>query len=207
MMDFAVTTIDRDIGRDKFDSVAGGETAGIAFAAWVAERLNLPMQYVRKKAKGFGRNAQIEGELKVGQRVLLVEDLATDGRSKVNFVKAIRDAGGICDHCFVIFFYDIYPEGKKDPGRSRRHAACAHHLVGRAGGGEGFRQVRRQDAGRSRKVHERPGRLVEGAWRRRNRGGVASSVMPGLVPGIHAFLPFQPCKQGVDGRDKPGHDD
>jgi orotate phosphoribosyltransferase len=113
MMDFAVTTIDRDIGRDKFDSVAGGETAGIAFAAWVAERLNLPMQYVRKKAKGFGRNTQIEGELKPGQRVLLVEDLATDGRSKVNFVEAIRDAGGKCDHCFVIFFYDIYPEGKK----------------------------------------------------------------------------------------------
>jgi orotate phosphoribosyltransferase len=48
-----------------------------------------------------------------GQRVLLVEDLATDGRSKVNFVKAIRDAGGVCEHCFVIFFYDIYPEGKK----------------------------------------------------------------------------------------------
>jgi orotate phosphoribosyltransferase len=113
MMDFAVSTIDRDIGRDKFDTVAGGETAGIAFAAWVAERLNLPMQYVRKKAKGFGRNAQIEGQLIPGQRVLLVEDLATDGRSKVNFVKAIRDAGGVCEHCFVIFFYDIYPEGKK----------------------------------------------------------------------------------------------
>ena len=94
-------------------AVAGGETAGIAFAAWVAERLNLPMQYVRKKAKGFGRNAQIEGQLIPGQRVLLVEDLATDGRSKVNFVKAIREAGGLCEHCFVIFFYDIYPEGKK----------------------------------------------------------------------------------------------
>ncbi|MGH6738103.1 MAG: orotate phosphoribosyltransferase, partial [Bradyrhizobium sp.] len=99
MMDFAVRTIERDIGHGKFDTVAGGETAGIAFAAWVAERMNLPMQYVRKKAKGFGRNAQIEGKLDPGQRVLLVEDLATDGRSKVNFVKAIRDAGGVCEHC------------------------------------------------------------------------------------------------------------
>ena len=45
--------------------------------------------------------------------MLLVEDLATDGRSKVNFVKALREAGGMCDHCFVIFFYDIYPEGEK----------------------------------------------------------------------------------------------
>ena len=113
LMDFAVQSIDRDVGRGKFDAVAGGETAGIAFAAWVAERMNLPMQYVRKKPKGFGRGAQIEGKLDAGQRVLLVEDLATDGRSKVNFVKALREAGGICEHCFVIFFYDIYPEGKK----------------------------------------------------------------------------------------------
>jgi orotate phosphoribosyltransferase len=113
LMDFAVAMIDRDIGRDKIDAVAGGETAGIPFAAWVAERMHLPMQYVRKKPKGFGRGAQIEGKLDPGQRVLLLEDLATDGRSKVNFVKALRDGGGKCDHCFVIFFYDIYPEGAK----------------------------------------------------------------------------------------------
>jgi len=59
--------------------VAGGETAGIPFAAFIAERMGLPMQYVRKKAKGFGRNARIEGLIEDGQRVLLVEDLATDG--------------------------------------------------------------------------------------------------------------------------------
>ena len=113
LMGFAVASITRDIGRDKIDAVAGGETAGIPFAAWVADRLNLPMQYVRKKPKGFGRGAQIEGKLDEGQRVLLVEDLATDGKSKVNFIKALRDAGGVCEHCFVIFFYDIYPQGKK----------------------------------------------------------------------------------------------
>jgi orotate phosphoribosyltransferase len=113
LMDFAVAAIDRDIGRAAIDAVAGGETAGIPFAAWVADRMHLPMQYVRKKAKGFGRGAQIEGKLTPGERVLLVEDLATDGRSKVNFVKALREAGGACDHCFVIFFYDIYREGEK----------------------------------------------------------------------------------------------
>jgi orotate phosphoribosyltransferase len=112
-MDFAVHSIERDIGRSDIDAVAGGETAGIPFAAWVADRMRLPMQYVRKKAKGFGRNAQIEGQLIPGQRVLLVEDLATDGRSKVNFVKALREAEGRCEHCFVLFFYDIYPEGRK----------------------------------------------------------------------------------------------
>ena len=95
------------------------------------------MQYVRKKPKGFGRGAQIEGQLDPGQRVLLVEDLATDGRSKVNFVKALRDADGKCDHCFVIFFYDIYPEGGKILTRSRSDAALSHHLVGRTRGRQG----------------------------------------------------------------------
>lgn len=113
IMGYMVNAIDRDIGRGALDAVAGGETAGIPFAAWIADRMHLPMQYVRKKPKGFGRGAQIEGELKAGQRVLLVEDLATDGRSKVNFVKAIRDADGTCDHCTVIFFYNIYKEGEK----------------------------------------------------------------------------------------------
>jgi orotate phosphoribosyltransferase len=113
LMDFAVHTIERDIGRDNIDAVAGGETAGIPFAAWVADRMHLPMQYVRKKAKGFGRGSQIEGLLIPGQRVLLVEDLATDGKSKANFINAIREAEGICEHCFVIFFYDIYPQSKK----------------------------------------------------------------------------------------------
>ena len=174
MMDFAVTTIDRDIGRGKFDAVAGGETAGIAFAAWVAERLNLPMQYVRKKAKGFGRNAQIEGQSIPGQRVLLVEDLATDGRSKVNFVKALREAGGICEHCFCHFLLRHLPGRQKDPRRPRCHAACADDLVGRARRRQGERQVRRQDTGRSGKIHARSRRLVEGAWRGGDRGGVIS---------------------------------
>ena len=113
LMDFAVHTINRDIGRDKIDAVAGGETAGIPFAAWMADRLMLPMQYVRKKPKGFGRNAQIEGHIEAGDRVLLVEDMTTDGRSKVNFCEALRGAGATVEHCFVFFFYDIFPEGKK----------------------------------------------------------------------------------------------
>ena len=112
LIDFGATTILRDAGVEQFDSVAGGETAGIPYAAWIADRMGLPMQYVRKKPKGFGRNAQIEGHLIEGQRVLLVEDLTTDGRSKVNFAKALREAGAIVEHCFVLFFYDIYPEGR-----------------------------------------------------------------------------------------------
>ncbi|MGD0025779.1 MAG: orotate phosphoribosyltransferase [Xanthobacteraceae bacterium] len=113
LVDFAVATVLRDVGFEKFDAVAGGETAGIPFAAWMADRLMLPMQYVRKKPKDFGRNAQIEGHLEPGDRVLLVEDMTTDGRSKVNFCKALRNAGAVVEHVLVFFFYDIFPEGKK----------------------------------------------------------------------------------------------
>ncbi len=111
LMDLGVELIERKIGRAAVDVVAGGETAGIPFAAWIAERLDKPMIYVRKKPKGFGRNAQIEGTFEDGARVLLVEDLSTDGGSKLNFVDAVRTAGGEIAHTFVIFHYGIFPAG------------------------------------------------------------------------------------------------
>ena len=113
LIEFAAATVVRDVGFEQFDTVAGGETAGIPYAAWIADRLALPMQYVRKKPKGFGRNAQIEGHIEEGARTLLVEDLTTDGRSKVIFCKALRDAGAVVDHVYVNFYYDIFPESKK----------------------------------------------------------------------------------------------
>ena len=113
LIEFGVATVLRDAGFEAFDAVAGGETAGIPYAAWMADRLGLPMLYVRKKPKGFGRNAQIEGNVVDGDRVLLVEDMTSDGGSKVGFCNALRAAGTQVEHCFVIFFYDIFPESKK----------------------------------------------------------------------------------------------
>jgi orotate phosphoribosyltransferase len=110
IMEFASSVILSEIGFESIDNIAGGETAGIPFAAWIADKLMLPMQYIRKKPKGFGRNAQIEGDLLEGGRTLLVEDLATDGRSKITFCNALRKAGAQVDHCFVLFYYDIFPE-------------------------------------------------------------------------------------------------
>jgi orotate phosphoribosyltransferase len=110
LMDMGAAQIERNIGFESIDCVAGGETAGIPFAAWISERLALPMLYIRKKPKGFGRNAQIEGEMAEGARVLLVEDLASEGTSKLNFVRAIRAAGGQCSDTFVIFDYGIFPQ-------------------------------------------------------------------------------------------------
>ncbi|MCB1358705.1 MAG: orotate phosphoribosyltransferase [Maritimibacter sp.] len=125
LMDFLAVTVMRDAGFEAFDNIAGGETAGIPFAALVAERLALPMTYVRKKPKGYGRGARIEGDMTEGQRVLLVEDLTTDGGSKLSFVDAIRETGASCADTAVIFYYDIYPETVKTLGD---HGVALHYL-------------------------------------------------------------------------------
>ncbi|GBQ30500.1 orotate phosphoribosyltransferase [Gluconacetobacter azotocaptans] len=109
IVELGVEKIGRHVGYESIDAVVGGETAGIPFAAWIADRMMAPMAYVRKKPKGFGRNAQIEGDVPEGMRTLLVEDLTTDGSSKVRFAKALRDAGAIVDHTFVVFFYGVFP--------------------------------------------------------------------------------------------------
>ncbi|MCR9148929.1 MAG: orotate phosphoribosyltransferase [Rhodobacteraceae bacterium] len=125
LMDFLAVTVMREAGMEAFDNVAGGETAGIPFAALVAERLALPMTYVRKKPKGYGRNARIEGAMTEGQRVLLVEDLTTDGGSKLSFVDAIRETGATCGHTAVIFYYGIFRETVP---RLAEHGVALHHL-------------------------------------------------------------------------------
>lgn len=92
----------------KFDLVAGGETAGIPYASIISEKIKKPMVYIRKKPKGFGQNQQIEGNFKEKEKAILIEDLATDGGSKVVFVEAMRKAGLIVNDIFVIFYYDIF---------------------------------------------------------------------------------------------------
>jgi len=125
LMDFLTVTVMRNVGFEAFDNIAGGETAGIPFAAFVAERMALPMTYVRKKPKGHGRNARIEGDMSENQRVLLVEDLTTDGGSKLSFVDAIRETGATCGHTAVIFYYGIFPDTEKTLGD---HGVTLHSL-------------------------------------------------------------------------------
>ncbi len=125
LMDFLAITVMREAGFEAFTNIAGGETAGIPFAALIAERLALPMTYVRKKPKGYGRNARIEGVMGEADRVLLVEDLTTDGGSKISFVDAIRKTGAQCGHTAVIFYYGIFPETTQVLGD---HGVHLHHL-------------------------------------------------------------------------------
>lgn len=96
------------------DYVAGGETAGIPYAAFLAERLEVPMLYIRKKPKGHGRMAQIEGHMEEKKNVILIEDLMNVGSSQQVFVKALREANAIIENTFVVFSYDIYPKTKEN---------------------------------------------------------------------------------------------
>lgn len=108
LMDFGADMLRERAGG--VDLVAGGETAGIPYAAFIAERLNVPMLYVRKKPKGFGKMAQIEGVMDdAGKRVVLIEDLQSDGASKKVFIDALRNAGAVVEHSFVVFHYGIFP--------------------------------------------------------------------------------------------------
>lgn len=89
------------------DVIAGGETAGIPYAAMLADRLGKKFAYVRKAQKGFGMGRLIEGADLAGQRALLVEDLTTDGKSKIAFVNTMRDAGAVVDEIFSCFYYGL----------------------------------------------------------------------------------------------------
>jgi orotate phosphoribosyltransferase len=146
IMDMAKQLISDRIGKN-FDYVAGGETAGIAYAAWLAEAFDLPMLYVRKQPKGFGRMAQIEGDLKEGARVLLVEDLASDGKSKVKFVEPLRKAGAIVDHAFVVFEYGIFKKigASMDSIGITLHSLCTWWDMLKAARASGYFEARTLD--------------------------------------------------------------
>ncbi len=141
LMDFLVAKTQREAGFEAFDSVAGGETGGIPYGAWMADRMGLPMQYVRKKPKGYGKTSQVEGVLHKGQRVLLAEDMTTDGGSKIKFVDAIRAAGGVCNHTSLIFFYDIFPNTRENlaaHGITLHYLATWHDVLAEAKAGNYF---------------------------------------------------------------------
>lgn len=87
--------------------VAGTATAGIAHAAWVSDLLNLPMCYVRSKAKEHGKGNQIEGSAAPGQKVVVVEDLISTGGSAITAAQALREAGCEVLGIVSIFTYEL----------------------------------------------------------------------------------------------------
>ncbi len=91
----------------KFDVIAGTATAGIPHAAWIAEALNLPMVYVRGRAKDHGKGNRIEGNVTAGQKVAVIEDLISTGESSVETAKALKEAGCEVTHVFSIMTYQM----------------------------------------------------------------------------------------------------
>ena len=107
LIDFGISKLKEKPKFKKISNIAGGESAGIPFAAFIAQKLNLPMTYIRKEKKKFGKNAQIEGLLNQKDNALLAEDLMTDGGSKLKFLDAIEKLGADVSGIFVIFNYGI----------------------------------------------------------------------------------------------------
>jgi orotate phosphoribosyltransferase len=107
--ELALRYITATLPQASIDVIAGAETAGIPFAAWLADRMNLRLRYVRKRPLGIGRNAQVEGGDVEGLNVLLVDDLTTDGGSKLGFVRGLRAAGAVVEHVLTMFYHDVFP--------------------------------------------------------------------------------------------------
>ena len=105
--------------------IAGTATAGIPHAAWVSELMDLPMSYVRSKAKGHGKGNQIEGRVTAGQKVVVIEDLISTGGSVIEAVEALREAGCEVLGVVSIFTYEL------EKGEQQLQAAgiSAHSLT------------------------------------------------------------------------------
>jgi orotate phosphoribosyltransferase len=112
MTDLAAAKLRQVFGPElPFDAIAGAETAGIPWACWLADRFALPLRYVRKSPLGIGRHAQVEGGTVEGMRVLLVDDLTTDGGSKAAFTRGLRAAGATVTDALCLFHHGTFPGG------------------------------------------------------------------------------------------------
>jgi orotate phosphoribosyltransferase len=102
----AVATV---IEPGSFDAIAGAKTARIPFASWLADTLDLPLRYVRKRQLGIGHNAQVEDGFVEQLCVLLVDNLTTDATSKVSFASGLRQAGAVVTDVLTIFYHCAFP--------------------------------------------------------------------------------------------------
>jgi orotate phosphoribosyltransferase len=102
---------DEPPGRQRLDAIAAAEGAGVPFATLIADRMGLPLVFVRKEVpEDCPYKHRIEGAVEPGWRVLLVEQLATDGHRKVRFCEPLRQAGCEVRDVFVLFQYGIFDQ-------------------------------------------------------------------------------------------------
>lgn len=91
----------------KVEVLAATATAGIPHAAWIADKLDLPMVYIRGKNKDHGKENLVEGLIKKGQEAIVIEDLISTGESSINSALAVRKSGGKVTNVFSIITYGM----------------------------------------------------------------------------------------------------
>lgn len=101
-MQIVVDELVKVVKKLDIDTIAGAETAGIPLAAAIAIKTKMPMIYVRKEPKGYGTMSMIEGILEKNQKVVLIDDMATDGFSKLKFIEGVRQAGAIVENVVIV---------------------------------------------------------------------------------------------------------
>ena len=141
----ALALLDEQQCLEGISSIAGAEASGIALAAWIADALDLPLQYVRKQTKGIGPDSQIVGVIRPGEHVLLVDDLMAGGHSKYNCCRALLGSGATLKDIFVIFDYGAFPtKSFLEAMNIRLHALATWHdilAVAREDGRFGTREL------------------------------------------------------------------
>jgi orotate phosphoribosyltransferase len=135
--------------------IAGTATAGIPHAAWVSDKMDLPMVYVRSKAKGHGKGNQIEGQVKQNQKVVVVEDLISTGGSAITAVEALREAGCEVLGIVAIFTYDLaLGKSKLEEANIKAQSLCDYDTLVDVAAKEGY--VTEQDISKLKMWREDP---------------------------------------------------
>ncbi|PGT86598.1 MULTISPECIES: orotate phosphoribosyltransferase [Bacillaceae] len=135
--------------------IAGTATAGIPHAAWVSDKMDLPMVYVRSKAKGHGKGNQIEGQVKRNQKVVVVEDLISTGGSAITAVEALREAGCEVLGIVAIFTYDLaLGKSKLEEANIKAQSLCDYNTLVEVAAKEGY--VTEQDISKLKMWREDP---------------------------------------------------
>ena len=118
----------------KPDVIAGVATGAIAIGILVAQELGVPFIYVRPVPKSHGRKNQIEGYLESGQNVVVIEDLISTGKSSLNAVEALKEAGAVVKGMVAIFSYgfDIASDNFKNSNVSLTTLSNYAHLLEQA---------------------------------------------------------------------------
>ncbi|WP_173916536.1 orotate phosphoribosyltransferase [Halobacillus sp. Marseille-Q1614] len=113
---------------ERVDMIAGCATAGIPHAAWVADRLGLPMVYVRGEAKKHGKGNQIEGDLTQGEYIVVIEDLISTGKSSIAASDAVINSGKSVVEVLSIFTYNLAEASEAFAAKGlRTHSLAAYN--------------------------------------------------------------------------------